>query len=223
MKFYIASRLANVKKHDELTKFLQKHGHELSFNWTEQDNVLVTPRKFEKDELGIHATNDANGVFNAEIVIVLLPGGLGTHAELGMAIGRNKKIIVVGKQKMYGYQCLFYNYPGVVRLDYGKDLFNNILKCFEQLDDKPTRTDGDGTKYWENSKGGLHRDDDLPAVIHANGDSYWFQDDVLHRDNNLPAIVFSSGHCEWWINGDFIKEKDGTLEEVIQYKRPYQK
>lgn len=37
------------------------------------------------------------GVFDADRVIVLLPGGKGTHTELGMALAKNKKIIIHSK------------------------------------------------------------------------------------------------------------------------------
>src|SRR5690349_12346430 len=35
--------------------------------------------------------------------------------------------------------------------------------------------------------GQLHRDNDLPAVIKANGTQKWYTRGQLHRDNDLPA------------------------------------
>src|SRR5271170_6044899 len=37
----------------------------------------------------------------------------------------------------------------------------------------------------------LHRDNDLPAIIYANGTQWWYQRGVYHRDNDLPAIIYS--------------------------------
>ena len=53
--------------------------------------------------------------------------------------------------------------------------------------------------------GELHRDNDLPAIVCADGAKEWHQNDELHRDNDLPAIVFADGAKEWYQNGEFIK------------------
>ena len=53
--------------------------------------------------------------------------------------------------------------------------------------------------------GKFHRDNDLPAVVYANGDKYWYQNGKLHRDNDLPAIVWADGEKRWWQNGKYIK------------------
>jgi hypothetical protein len=46
--------------------------------------------------------------------------------------------------------------------------------------------------------GWLHRDSDLPAVEHPNGDREWYVDGKLHRENGLPAIERKNGAREWW-------------------------
>ena len=33
--------------------------------------------------------------------------------------------------------------------------------------------DADGTQYWHNKEGELHRDGDLPAVVKATGTQQW--------------------------------------------------
>lgn len=72
------------------------------------------------------AQNEAAGVQEAELFIALLPGGRGTHTELGMAIVHaqyefdedyrkaRRRIIVVGDLiDTNGCECSFYRHPRV--------------------------------------------------------------------------------------------------------------
>ena len=61
--------------------------------------------------------------------------------------------------------------------------------------------DADGTEFWKNKEGQLHRDGDLPAVIYANGAKYWWKNGQLHRDGDKPAIIFANGEEEYYNNG----------------------
>ena len=80
-----------------------------------------------------------------------------------------------------------------------------------------------GEKFWfQNGK--LHRDNDLPAIEYANGDSYerelcsiqsgtegskqWYQQGKCHRDNDLPAIEWVNGTKEWYQNGKLHRDND---------------
>lgn len=36
----------------------------------------------------------------------------------------------------------------------------------------------------------IHRDNDLPAVVNANGTQKWFQYGKIHRDNDKPATIY---------------------------------
>ncbi len=56
--------------------------------------------------------------------------------------------------------------------------------------------------------GVLHRDDDLPAVIHSDGTQEWRQHGKLHRDGDKPAYVRADGTREWWQHGKFHREAD---------------
>ena len=43
----------------------------------------------------------------------------------------------------------------------------------------------------------FHRvDDDLPAVIHADGSKFWFINEECHRENG-PAIMHTDGYISW--------------------------
>lgn len=54
----------------------------------------------------------------------------------------------------------------------------------------------------------LHRDNDLPAVVYANGTEAWFQDGQLHRGRDLPAIVCANGSKFWCKRGKLHRGHD---------------
>jgi hypothetical protein len=41
----------------------------------------------------------------------------------------------------------------------------------------------------------------LAAIIDKNGDHYWFKNNGLHRDNDLAAIIYYDGRQCWYKNG----------------------
>ena len=54
----------------------------------------------------------------------------------------------------------------------------------------------------------------MPAIIGGNGDQYWVQYDKLHRDNDLPAVIHVDGSATWWINGLKIKQCDDYFVKI---------
>ncbi len=62
--------------------------------------------------------------------------------------------------------------------------------------------------------GQCHRDNDLPAIIYANGTQQWYQHDKLHRDNDLPAIIYADGTQQWYQHGQ--RHRDNDLPAVIR-------
>ena len=64
----------------------------------------------------------------------------------------------------------------------------------EIIEESTCEVDKYGNKLWYNSKGKLHRENDLPAIEWLNGDKEWYLNGKLHRENDLPAVE--------WFNGD---------------------
>ena len=58
---------------------------------------------------------------------------------------------------------------------------------------------------------------DGPAVIAANGDKYWYQNDRLHRLDG-PAIEFINGNKEWFLNGQRHRLDGPAIEYADGYK-----
>jgi len=88
MKFYVASGFQNKEQVRFVAAELIKCGWYHTYDWTQNTRAnsvedLKRIGKLEKD-----------AVAEADLVIVLLPGGKGSHIELGMAIAGGKKIFL---------------------------------------------------------------------------------------------------------------------------------
>jgi hypothetical protein len=65
-----------------------------------------------------------------------------------------------------------------------------------------------GNLFWRNSKGQIHRKNDLPAAIYQNGDRCWYKYGKLTRANDLPARILSNGTQIWSVNGVLYRDYD---------------
>ena len=118
MRFYIATGQQGASLAIRLANLFIDHNHELTYDWTAHGNV-------EREgfaRMSEVAFNEARAVRDAELVIVLLPGGKGTHTELGSAIATraNKRIIIWSETgcefKTDDNTCVFYYHPSVERI-----------------------------------------------------------------------------------------------------------
>jgi len=112
-KFYIATSLLRQEEHNLLRDCLVQEGHEISYDWTFHGSV----KSVGKERLRQVACKEVQGVLDAEVVIVLLPGGEGTHVELGAALAAAKPVIIHSEQQArfeLGEQtCAFYHHPNI--------------------------------------------------------------------------------------------------------------
>ncbi len=113
MKFYIATSLSRVTAHRVVRNALRTHGHEISYDWTLHGSV----KSVSIERLQEVAVLELDGVSEADFVVVLLPGGNGTHLELGFAIARGKKVFLHSEDSLIfelGPQTsAFYHHPDV--------------------------------------------------------------------------------------------------------------
>jgi hypothetical protein len=57
-------------------------------------------------------------------------------------------------------------------------------------------------------KNGLwHSDNDMPAIIRANGEMEWYAHGKLHRDNDKPAIITKNAKY-WYCDGKLHRDSD---------------
>ena len=109
MKTYIATSISRVKDQQELAQALRGLDVELTFDWTK--NGTLAGRSH--DEV---AQDEIMGVAEADFLVVLLPGGRGTHVELGAALMAGKPVFIHAADEAVllggdGYPCVFYRHP----------------------------------------------------------------------------------------------------------------
>jgi hypothetical protein len=74
------------------------------------------------------------------------------------------------------------------------------------------------TRYYQNSL--LNRDEDLPAIIYADGSKEYYKDGLCHRENNLPAIErvigigYKNSQVEFYKNGNYYMNKEFGLPYI---------
>lgn len=117
MRFYIASRLENAETVSRVAKVLKAAGHIHTYDWTAHGSV----QSEGAERINEVAEAEMRGVINADAIIVLLPGGRGTHAELGIALGAGNKSIVIcaADESMFMQDdrtCAFYWNNGTQRV-----------------------------------------------------------------------------------------------------------
>ena len=112
MRVYIATKLENTEAHNRVRDELAVDGWHLTYDWTTHGPVWREGHK----RMGEVAVAELKGVRDAAVVVVLLPGGRGTHAELGMALAFGKPVVLaVTAPGQYEAEnaCAFYYHPSV--------------------------------------------------------------------------------------------------------------
>ncbi|MBP7074264.1 MAG: nucleoside 2-deoxyribosyltransferase [Rhabdochlamydiaceae bacterium] len=116
MKYYIATSLSRVAAHHEVRDALKLCGHEILYDWTLHGSVKLV----SKERLREVAVLELDGISKADFVVVLLPGGTGTHLELGFALAKEKRVFLHSEDSLVfelGPQTNgFYHHPDVTRL-----------------------------------------------------------------------------------------------------------
>ncbi len=88
--FYIASRLEAAAQVKRMANILVAAEHTHTYDWTAHGSVKHEGEQRIREVAGL----EVQGVRDADVVIVILPGGRGTHAELGLAIATYKSVII---------------------------------------------------------------------------------------------------------------------------------
>lgn len=115
MKYYIATSLKNAPRAQQLRDRLNAEGHVWTYDWTKHGAA----GHLGEAKLAEIAIQEFYGVTVADVVIVLLPGGKGTHTELGMAMAMGKPIVIWDETRLKWVcddtTCSFYWMPGIKR------------------------------------------------------------------------------------------------------------
>ncbi len=117
MKFYVASGVQNAEKVNRAAGALESNGHVRTYDWTKHGDVS---RESPERKRAVAAA-ETQAVADADLVVLLLPGRFGTHAELGVAVAtRAGKRILLWSETDAPFQgsqgfCVFYHHPAVER------------------------------------------------------------------------------------------------------------
>ena len=129
MRFYVASGVPNAARVNEAAQVLVTRGHKRTYDWTKHGDVSAESPERKREV----AQTEAQAVLDAELVVLLLPGRFGTHAELGIALAScaNKRVLLWSESSapFDGEQgfCVFYHHPAVERLSGPFDEFLTYL------------------------------------------------------------------------------------------------
>lgn len=89
---YVASGLENWKRARRINDVLRAAGIQITYDWTVwgekifgETGVADQSQIRAETDLRETAENEIRGVLSADLILALLPGGRGTHFELGLA------------------------------------------------------------------------------------------------------------------------------------------
>ena len=123
--FYLATRKDRGEHAALLLRALKSQGWERTYSWTAEDGE-------DTEQYSDIAMRELKGVEEADVLIVLLPGGYGTHVEIGAALALGKPVILHAPDRKTldsPYPCPFHYHPNV-RLFVSEEIdVAALLKC----------------------------------------------------------------------------------------------
>lgn len=130
-KFYVASGLTNSNAVIYVTEQLTAKGFLHTYDWTQNTAPGEQPSFTLKDltRIGQH---EKDAVMESDFVVILLPGGKGTHIEMGIALGRGKKIFLYSQDGSINNPAetsTFYHLPEVKKCHGSLDELVNNIQC----------------------------------------------------------------------------------------------
>lgn len=93
-RVYIASSLMNHERVSIIKKKLEARNITITYDWTPHAQDVINGCQ-EKSEEGLRqiAMNEFQGIVDADVVLIMMPGRNGTHFEYGMAYVLRKQIV----------------------------------------------------------------------------------------------------------------------------------
>ena len=107
-RFYLATRKDRSAQAAALLAALKAQGWERTLDWSEKGDP-------DPDGYPEIAVAELAGVRDADVLIVLLPGGFGTHVEIGAALALGKPVSLHAPDLATlttPYPCVFHYHPG---------------------------------------------------------------------------------------------------------------
>jgi hypothetical protein len=130
LSFYIASKIENGDAVARLSLALRQAGHIHTYDWSVHGPVFKPDATADQNIAAMRAVSrsEMDGVARADVVVVLLPGGRGTHVEVGAALAGGKLVVLCGEFQEeltghgeYPWPCAFYYHPLAIRFAHGDE------------------------------------------------------------------------------------------------------
>lgn len=105
--FYLATALKNSAERNVIRDTLTSLGYVETYDWTVHGDI----RKCGADAMTDTVMKEMDGIRRADFVVVMLPGGRGTHAEIGIAMALDRRTFIIGDSKYFaddGGTSIFY-------------------------------------------------------------------------------------------------------------------
>lgn len=124
MKFYIASSFKNSEMVKVMAAQLKMEGFSHTYDWT------INDRADSMELLASIGESELSAVRNSDFLVILLPGGKGSHIEMGIALGLGKRVYLYSlKNDIYEFDktSTFYHVAGVTKFVGDIDSFMQFL------------------------------------------------------------------------------------------------
>lgn len=109
MKIYVASSLRNKENASALIEMCKRAGCTITYDWTGHGQIDAK----ETDKIAAVARGELQGVLDCDVLLLLLPGRLGSHVELGAALAMKKIVFIIGHTHNPDGSPSFYSLPEI--------------------------------------------------------------------------------------------------------------
>jgi nucleoside 2-deoxyribosyltransferase len=128
-RFYLSTRKDRSGQAAALLEALKAKGWQRTLDWADQGNV-------GPDGYADTALTEIAAVREADVLVVLLPGGYGTHVEIGAALALGKPVILHAPDRKTmdtPYPCIFHYHPQVKLIVSQVLNVDEVLACMPRV------------------------------------------------------------------------------------------
>lgn len=126
-KVYIATRLHNAARAQEIKEIFNALGIEITYDWTVHGQV------YTEEELSAFGQEEEQGVRACDVLLMIFPGGCGSHWEAGLARGHNIPIVLLMEQEVE-MKTFYYLSDGVYRTKTEDEAIKKVLNLLGRSD-----------------------------------------------------------------------------------------
>ncbi len=124
MRFYIAGKFEERAEVRKLMDKVEELGHTITCDWTKHR---------DKGFLVQYAVADVEGVQGCDVYVgrfINENSYKGALSEMGMALGLDKKVVVIGHAID---SCIFTNHPNVLKLESEEAFLSELQQSYDEL------------------------------------------------------------------------------------------